>query len=241
MAFRERASFVLFDFFGTLVDYSPSRTEQGYERSFELMRRAGARFDYPAFLDLWSKVSEEFDVDSEQTKREFSMMEVSREFLGRAVASTNEALAREFSQTYLAEWSQGIRCIDGVPDLLRRLHKGFRLSVITNTHDRELVPRHLEAMGVANLFEEVVTSVEFGLRKPAVEIFRHATGRLETRPEDCVYIGDNYAADYLGATAAGLRAFLIDPSGVAPIAGHDRLSSIHEIEGKLATETEVAP
>ena len=52
---------VLLDFFGTLVDYSASRTEQGYERSFALLQAAGCRLDYQAFLSLWSEVFLEFD------------------------------------------------------------------------------------------------------------------------------------------------------------------------------------
>jgi len=39
---------VLFDFFGTLVEYSPSRTDQGYDRSFSLLRDAGLRLGYEA-------------------------------------------------------------------------------------------------------------------------------------------------------------------------------------------------
>lgn len=45
---------LLFDFFGTLVDTSPSRTEQGVEASFGLLQREGTALDYDGFLALWS-------------------------------------------------------------------------------------------------------------------------------------------------------------------------------------------
>jgi putative hydrolase of the HAD superfamily len=88
-------------------------------------------------------------------------------------------------------------------------------------------------MGVAHLFKEVVTSVEFGIRKPAVEIFDHTLGLLATSTENCVYVGDNYEADFVGARSAGIKPFLIDPLDKAPITSEDRLSSILEIEKKL--------
>ena len=52
---------ILFDFFGTLVDYSPSHTEQGYEQSYSLVQAAGADLDYDRFLTLWSGVFSELD------------------------------------------------------------------------------------------------------------------------------------------------------------------------------------
>ena len=65
-------SHLLFDFFGTLVDYSASRTEQGYERSFALLRDSGCRLDYAGFLTAWSKVSEELDAAAAASHREVS-------------------------------------------------------------------------------------------------------------------------------------------------------------------------
>ncbi len=164
------------------------------------------------------------------------MLELSTAFLNRAEGSTGEGQAREFAEIYLSEWNKGVQHLDRVPDLLRRLESRFTLSIITNTHDQELVPRHLQQMGVAGLFREVVTSVEFGIRKPASEIFDYTLKILGTKNEDCIYVGDNYAADFVGARSAGIRPLLIDPLERAPIASKDRLESIFELEKKLVEE-----
>lgn len=224
---------LVFDFFGTLVSYSASRTDQGYERTFELLRNAGSKLGYGEFLSLWSEVSAGFDESAERSNREFSMLELATAFLARAVIPANRALTREFVETYISEWNTGVRYLDGVADLLRRLEPRFPLSIITNTHDPDLVPHHLQRMGVAHLFKEVVTSVEFGIRKPAAEIFDHTLALLGTSIENCVYVGADYEADFVGARTAGLRPLLIDPLDKAPIASEDRLSSILEIEKKL--------
>lgn len=225
---------VLFDFFGTLVEYSPSRTEQGYERSFRLLREAGADLDYHQFLSLWSEVSAQFDAVAEQTHREFSMLEVGEAFLRRAVGSPSDALTRDFVSTYVAEWNKGVRYPEGVPELLDRLAQPFTLAVITNTHDPDLVPNHLQRMGISECFSEVVTSVEHGRRKPAPEIFHHTLDRLQVAPEQCVYVGDNYDADYRGALGAGIQPLLIDPLSEAPIPSSARLDSISALEDRLA-------
>lgn len=226
---------ILFDFFGTLVRYSPSRTEQGYPRSFALVTGAGARFDYAAFLGLWSEVSAEFDRGAEQTLREFSMLEVGHAFLLRALRRTPEPrLVEQFVGAYLAEWNQGVAYLKGIQQLLDRLSSRYTLSIVTNTHQPDLVPEHLRRMGVSQRFRAVVTSVEFGLRKPHPGIFAHALDRLTAESQECVYVGDDFEADYRGALAAGVDALLIDPMRRTPTPEAARLESIFDLEARLS-------
>src|SRR5262245_59155375 len=103
---------VLFDFFGTLVRSSPSRTGQGYERSHALLRDAGCALGYDAFVALWSEVSEAFEVEADRTHREFSMQELGEAFLARALAGAPAPLARAFVTTYVDEWNRGVRDLD---------------------------------------------------------------------------------------------------------------------------------
>ncbi len=221
--------------------YSASRTEQGYPRAYRLFGDAGGRLDYPGFLELWSEVSEEFDRESAETLREFSMLELTHAFLHRAVgkAPEPERVAR-FVEAYLREWNQGVAYLDGIERLLGRLARSYTLAVVTNTHDPLLVPNHLEAMGVLDRFESVLTSVEFGLRKPHPAIFAQAVDALGAREEACLYVGDDLDADYHGARGAGLHALLIDPGAGAPVAERDRIGSVFELEARLA-EADGAP
>jgi putative hydrolase of the HAD superfamily len=228
-------SHVLFDFFGTLVDYSASRTEQGYEKSFALLRDLGSPLDYAGFLDFWSEVSAQFDRWSEESYREFSMSEVGRAFLERAVPGGHSASdVSRFLASYIDEWNQGVRYQAGVAELLARLSGGFELAIVTNTHDPDLVPGHLEQMGASGHLRQVVTSVEFGLRKPHPAIFRHALDLLGVAAERCLYVGDDPIADYRGARGAGIRALLVDPEGRADVPQRDQVSSVLELERVLA-------
>jgi putative hydrolase of the HAD superfamily len=78
---RAGITHILFDFFGTLVDYSTSRTEQGFEGSHHLLRRLGVELTYDDFLATWSLTSAEFDQRSDQDDHEFSMVDVGTAFL----------------------------------------------------------------------------------------------------------------------------------------------------------------
>ncbi len=224
---------ILFDFFGTLVEYSASRTEQGYERSFDVLRLAGSRLDYDAFLSLWSEVSADFEEVANRTHHEFTMLEVADAFLERAGVRSPSETVNEFVSAYIAEWNTGVRPIAGLPVMLAGLNKKYSLSVITNTHDPKLVPDHLAKMGIATHFDHVITSVEFGLRKPSAKIFEHALGLLDATANECLYVGDNYEADYLGARSAGIQCLLIDPRRESPVDPADRLDSIFDLTRAL--------
>jgi putative hydrolase of the HAD superfamily len=55
-------------------------------------------------------------------------------------------------------------------------------------------------------FDFIVTSEELGHEKPARVMFTRALELSEAHVQDCVFIGDNYECDILGATALGMRA-----------------------------------
>src|SRR3712207_9178645 len=63
---------ILFDFFGTLVGYSPSRTAQGYPRSHALVPGV----PYTEFLTSLDATFAAFDARSDADDREFGMAEV---------------------------------------------------------------------------------------------------------------------------------------------------------------------
>jgi len=228
---------LLFDFFGTLVEYSASRTDQGYARSHALLGDAGARLGYREFLDVWSAIAIRFEQAAESSRREFSMTELVTAFLGRIGLDAERALVDDFTRQYLAEWNKGVRYADALPEMLGRLDERYTLGIVTNTHDRDLVRDHLAAMGVGSRFACLVTSVEFGSRKPDPAIFHEALRRLGATSGGSLYVGDNHAADYLGARAAGIDCLLIDPGSAAPIPAADRLASLLALESRLEADS----
>lgn len=223
------------DFFGTLVDYSPSRVEQGYAGSHGLLVDWGAELDYASFLARWSDVAATFDVRSDIDDREFSMHDLTHAFLAEVLP--RPAAADQIEQlvaTYLAEWSTGVRLIDGVPALLADLARGHRLAVVTNTHHPALVPDHLLAMGLAAHIDTVVTSVEVGWRKPHPTIYEAALGAMGVLAPDVIFVGDTRGPDYDGPRAMGMRALLIDPLQQHDIAPEDRLMSVLDLQEQLS-------
>jgi putative hydrolase of the HAD superfamily len=218
---------VLFDFFGTLVAYSESRIAQRLDRSHGLLLAAGSRLSYDEFTRGWDAEFEAHEQRALGSCDEFSMDEVCAAFLSRSLPRPpDHALIASFRDAFLDEWSQGVRYLPEVAQLLEQLAQRFTLVLVTNTHHAELVHGHLRKMDVARHFHSVITSVEHGRRKPSACIFHRALEQSGGRAEAAAYVGDSYTADYQGALQAGLRPLLIDPQQRHPVPAEHRIASV---------------
>lgn len=66
------------------------------------------------------------------------------------------------------------------------------------------------------LRERAVVSAAVGFRKPAGAFFAEVTRAAGCAPSEVLFVGDDIDNDYLGATAAGLHALLLDTSHESP-------------------------
>lgn len=117
--------------------------------------------------------------------------------------------------------------------MLVGLAGGYRLGVVSNTNDLTLVPGHLARFGLAEVFDDVVLSVEVGYRKPHPAIYRTALEQLDSEPGRTLFIGDTFEADYAGPKRAGMHTLLIT-DGHDHVPATDRVASVLELPQALA-------
>jgi len=89
---------------------------------------------------------------------------------------------------------------------------GLLLAVVSNRSNP--FDEQLATLELNQYFEFAIAAGVLDLWKPQAAIFLHAVERLGVRPEETMYVGDNYFADVIGAQNAGLHPVLIDPEGV---------------------------
>jgi putative hydrolase of the HAD superfamily len=115
--------------------------------------------------------------------------------------------------------------LPGIADALRELRAlGLRLVVVSNADGT--VERGLTRAGLRPLLDEVVDSHLVGFEKPDPRIFSHALVRSGSRPDTTLHVGDLYAADVVGARAAGVHPLLLDPHDDWPPVDCARLPDI---------------
>lgn len=231
---RVMTSDLIFDFFGTLVQYNPGPFQTApYAQTFDYVRGHGFALSYEDFISSLQRASDELEGQARATGQEYSMDTLCRRFFRNAF-DTDVAgdIAGPFVDVFLAEWGRGITPLESLHPLLSRLARDYRLSILSNTNHAPLLDSTLASLGISRYFSHVFTSIEVGVRKPFPAIFRHGLDRLGIGPADAVYIGDSYAADYQGAASVGLRCILIDPDGKFPDVAH-RVDSLFGLERHL--------
>jgi putative hydrolase of the HAD superfamily len=226
---------IVFDFFGTLADFDRDRQFCHVQKALHaFLSDLGIAIPESDFADLMTETFAELERRALSTLYEYHMLDVAAGFFHRVgYTESIGAIREQFVELFMTEWNRLVYYDPAVQPFLAGLSDTHRLSVLSNTHHPPSVPGHLRAMGLAPYVSQVVTSVEFGRRKPHPSIFHHALERLGSAPDQAIYVGDDYAADYLGATAAGMRCILIDPERQHPELGIHRVSSLLEIAGRL--------
>lgn len=110
------------------------------------------------------------------------------------------------------EW----RCFPFTVETLTRLREGgYALGLISNwdASCREVLRRN----GLDKLLDPIVVSWEAGVEKPDRRIFEHALSLCGEAPEECLYVGDNYYDDGVGAASVGMECCILNPPGLLGI------------------------
>lgn len=119
----------------------------------------------------------------------------------------SEARARQLLEHENAIYDQPgtVRLYAETRETLDRLRAaGYRLGIISNWSWN--LRARCRQIGIADFFEMILASAYAGCYKPNPAIFKLALDSMQASPGRSLHVGDDYRADVLGATGAGLDA-----------------------------------
>ncbi len=163
----------------------------------------------------------------------------------RAIAETLSRLglpsvdAGELAALYLRTRLDHVRPLDGAAEALAWARAGHRVGLISNGPGPEQREK-LRRAGLTAAFESVTISGEAGASKPDPAIFARALASLDVEAGAAVHVGNNVAADVVGAREAGLAAVWLREAGAtgpSPARGHDCaiIASLRELPAALSS------
>ena len=109
-------------------------------------------------------------------------------------------------EAYLASLDK-IEIIDDVVDFAKSLRGKMPLGVATGG-SRVVVEKTLQALGLSDLFDEVITANDVKCGKPAPDVYLEAASRLGVAPEDCLVFEDA-PAGMMAAQSAGMQVVAV--------------------------------
>jgi len=122
--------------------------------------------------------------------------------------------AKTVTDLYLTRYPTLKAPVEGALSLIPTLAEQYDLGIITNGF-RDVQHRKIETLGIACYFRCIVLPDDAGAQKPDPRIFRHAASSLRVNPASCLYVGDLYLHDIVGAKRAGMLACWFNPRGEA--------------------------
>ena len=206
LAFLKRPKLVLFDYGETLAHEDDFRPEAGYAA---ILREASSNpcgLTVEAALESYREAF--FDLRAQALKlgMELPIQLTWKWFFERY----DLQFARPIAEIEEIFWNAAAPCTPtpGMPELLQALRKcGIQTGVISNmSFAGASLQRRLEKLFPEHRFAAVLSSADYGFRKPNSRLFELALRKCNCPAADAWFIGDNLCADVIGACNAGMTA-----------------------------------
>jgi putative hydrolase of the HAD superfamily len=120
------------------------------------------------------------------------------------ILGLREDHAQTITEMYVREYPAVNAPMSGARAVVSRLRRKYLTGVVSNGFP-DVQYTKLETIGLIKEFSCIVLSEEIGIRKPDPRIFKHAASLLNVEPGECLYVGDSYTNDVVGAKNAGMR------------------------------------
>ena len=119
---------------------------------------------------------------------------------GNALLRRGEQVREQVHLQHLAE---------AVETLAALQDAGLEVAVVTNLTTR-IQMKKIEALGIGDHVDLVLTSEETGREKPSSVMFTLPMAQLDVKPSETVMVGDSVSSDIEGGNALGLTTVLFN-------------------------------
>lgn len=220
---------VLFDLGGTLLDFNWEHPAEIYQKALSSLGISKS-FDEAktAFLNA-EKEAEELNLFSSFGKmdREEYMNQ-----WGSLVLKHLGITEKELVKIVRSKWYDftNFTLFPEAKDVLLELQqRGLKLGLISNSYEEGL-HRELRDLELEESTFDIIVGVDtVQCMKPNPDIFKYALRKLNVRPEEAMFVGDDVELDYNGAENVGMYALLIDRKGKQKQSGLRTITNLKEI------------
>jgi len=223
---------VFFDFYNTLASHYPRREQVWVDACRELGIEVEPKALFnslPAADMYWRDEAARSPIDdrSPEEKIDFYAEYATRILRGAGVEPNRDTSLQILAKLREHDW-RFKAYDDTLPTLKELTNRGLTLGLISNVvQDMEST---YEELGLRPYLAFKVTSSEVGCDKPDPEIFLAALKKAQVKPEEAIYVGDQYDLDVVGARGVGMKAVLIDRNDFfTDISDCPRIRSLTEI------------
>jgi HAD superfamily hydrolase (TIGR01509 family) len=232
------------DFANTLYPLRASELETTIEALHRYAQNVvGRPLEYKILRQTYLKVRDRQFAEGRATFRENDFHERVTLALSSVVDKNelSEELICRGEDAYAQAFIDAMQPPQQLKDTVAEISKAFHgnVAVCSNFIRADAIRRPLQRDGLASHLKASIVSCEIGFIKPHPAIFKATVEALGFPPGDVVHVGDDWDADVIGASRAGMSAIYTtewrdepDPwfgKEFFPVAQIDRLSAILDL------------
>ena len=203
---------VLFDLYGTLAGFEPTRfliqsqvvkkynlflTQQGVSKGYFLADK------FMAEQNAVKPVRSMNQIEKENFFARYEQLVLS----GDALDVNLDLCKKIFKELQQVSYSM-VLYPDVIDSLIKLKSLNFKLGLISNMD--KLGSELLNEFKLSEYMDICVTSKEANVEKPDPQIFNLALSKLNIKPEEAIYVGDQILSDVEGASNSGMTPVLMD-------------------------------
>lgn len=230
---------VLFDLYGTLAGFEPSRftlqSKVAKKYGFELTEKGVAQGYFLADKFMAEQnVTYPIRSQSELEKKNFFAKYEKLVLSGDGHDVDIETSGEIFKELQKIPYS--MQLYSDVISVLKELRqKGYKLGLISNMNKtgKEI----LNEFNLVDHIDVCVTSKDALAEKPDPKIFLDTLTLLNVQPAQSIYVGDQILSDIQGSKNVGIIPLLIDRDNVnVDYSEANKINSLHELDNFLSAE-----
>lgn len=222
---------IIFDINGTLSDiYTNEGHDEIYRVLSNLLSYQGIALEPHAVKDLYFQIMKEQRAALGERHPEFDARGIFHTIITQHATDFTRGLPTQkleqlpglLAETYRAASRFRLQPYPGVVDTIRHLHQNYHLAIVSDGQAVYAVPE-LNAVGLAEYFNPIIISGDFGVRKPHERLFMAALTAMEMQPSEVLYVGNDMYRDVYGAKRVGMTTVfcksnqgLSEKEGVTP-------------------------
>lgn len=208
---------VLFDLYGTLVDcHVDESSDDAWTALRNALYREGANYVTN------DRLREQFEkaanrelglCGGQDDLREPDLLGAYEELFSDLWIQAGKDLSGKMAWAFRKAALRKLALYPGALDMLRTLKgQGMRIILLSNAQSCYTRPE-LEALGLDDIFDDVILSSDEGVRMPSPSIFQYALRAANVPADRVLMVGNDERCDVLGAKAAGIDAVYLDTRG----------------------------
>lgn len=214
MAQIKKYKHIFFDLDHTLWDFHTNSSLALQHLFVQHELEARLRVTSQVFLDTYVRVNDEMwdkyrkgNIDKSTLRKERFKQTLSH------FGHNDPELGERLDTEYLEVSPHQTALIPGTIEVLEYLAPRYQLHILTNGFT-EIQNIKLTKSGLKNYFRHIITSESIGVNKPHAPVFVESLKRTGATRNESLMVGDNLAADILGAKNSGIDQVYFNPGSV---------------------------